>query len=131
MTRDKATRPTGALGRALDPVVQQELARQEQAEKRRQMTPAQRRRAAADAKRSKATYDLPSELVEALRQIAAKEDVSISDVAAEFLIRAVNDYLAGTLSLHGQKRPTRSLRVGWKLELSELNAGNDASVRPA
>lgn len=124
MSKPDKPRRTGALGRvALDPVVQQELARQEQAEKRRHMSPAQRRRARADARRSKATFDMPPELIEALGEIAQSEDISKSDLVAELLIRAVNDYHAGRLVLDNDKEMARALKWAWKLVLSTLDAG--------
>lgn len=116
-------RPTGALGRVHDPVVQQELARQTQGEKLRRMSPAKRRKAKADARRSKATYDLPPELITTIGEIAEAEGISRSDMAAEFLIRAVNYYRTGSLVLDNEKRSARSLRWDWKLILSELDAG--------
>lgn len=117
------SRPTGALGRVHDPVVQQELARQAQGEKLRRMPPAKRRKAKADARRSKATYDLPPELIAMIGEIAEAEGLSRSDVAAELLIRAVNRYHDGDLVLDNEKQSARSLRWDWKLILSELDAG--------
>jgi len=122
VTKDKPERRE-ALNRIHDPVVQRELARQAQIEKRRQMTPTQRRKAKADAKRTKATYDLPAELIAMLGAVAEQQGISKSDLVAELLIRAVNDYHAGRLVLDNEKRFARSLRWDWKLELSELDAG--------
>jgi ribosome-binding protein aMBF1 (putative translation factor) len=116
-------RPTGALGRIHDPVVQRELAHQAQGEKLRRMPPAKRRKAKADARRSKATYDLPPELIAAIGEIAEAEGLSRSDVAAELLIRAINYYRAGNLVLDNEKQSARSLRWDWKITLSELDAG--------
>jgi hypothetical protein len=121
MSKKDRSRPTGALGRvALDPIVQQELTRQEHASKLRSMTPAQRRKAEADAQRTKATYDLPAELIAAITKIAKTQNISKSDLVTEFLIRAVNDYRSGTLVLDNSKEPSNTLRWSWKLKLTDL-----------
>jgi hypothetical protein len=118
----------GALSRIVetskgdDKGVKEELQRLEQQERWAKMTPAQRRKAMRDAKRSKMTYDLPVELVAEIRKIAEQEDVSQSDVAAELLIRAVNAVRSGSLELDNKRTAAKSLRWAWKLELSDLDA---------
>jgi hypothetical protein len=93
------------------------------------MTPAQRRKAKADAQRSKATYDLPEEIITAIREIAKQEDISQSDLVAELLVRAVNIYRAGELVLDKQKQPARSLKWLYKLDISPLDTGNSAILK--
>jgi len=127
----KGERKQDVLKQARDPVVQAEIARQERADKQRQMTRAQRRKAKADAERTKATFDLPAELITALSETAEAESVSTSNLVAELLIRAVNDYRKGRLVLDNDKQSARSLKWDWKIELSELDAGVKAGVVPA
>jgi hypothetical protein len=57
-----------------------------------------------DAQRSKATYDLPPEIIERIKQIAeelgrehARATVRVSDVAAALLAAGLDRYDAGTL----------------------------------
>ena len=123
-------RPPGALSRIVrqgsegaGDAVEEEKRRIAQQEKWRRMTPAQRRKARADAKRTKATYDLPEDVIAAVRQAASEEDVSQSDLVAELLVRALNAYRAGALVLDNQKVPARSLRWLYKLDISQLDAG--------
>ena len=127
----KGERTQDALKQARDPVLQAEIAHQEKAEKQRQMTTAQRRKAKADARRTKATFDLPAELITALSETAEGESVSASNLVAELLIRAVNDYRAGRLVLDNDKQLARSLKWDWKIELTPLDAGVKAGVGPA
>lgn len=62
------------------------------------------RNRAWDAQRSKATYDLPPELIERIKQIAeelgrehAQATVRVADVAAALLLAGLERYDAGTL----------------------------------
>ena len=75
-----------------------------------------------DRVRVKGTYDLPAELIEAIAGVSEREDCSRSDVVAELLIRAINDYHQGGWSFEAQRVRARSLRYLWKVVLSELDA---------
>lgn len=67
--------------------------------------------------RPKQTYDLPRKLIEAVQQIARHESISQSGFAALALADLVERYRSGELDLSELKRPTRSLRFDYKLEL--------------
>ncbi len=75
-----------------------------------------------DRVRVKGTYDLPAELIEAIAGVSEREDCSRSDVVAELLIRAINDYHQEGWTFETQRVRARSLRYLWKVVLSGLNA---------
>lgn len=80
---------------------------------------ARKRRKAEEEKnkRPKATYDLPKALIEVVQDISDSESVPRSDIAAWALIDFVERYQAGNVDLESHKKPTRSLRYLYKLEL--------------
>ena len=65
-----------------------------------------RRRYPSEENRSKATYDLDGELIEALREIAVRERLgrSPSKVAQAFLAFAVEEYEEGRIQLEVEQR---------------------------
>ena len=69
------------------------------------------------AGRSKITLELGADLQEQLRQAAATEDCSISDVAEAAIRAFLAEWDAGRVDLHPFKTPARSLKALWKLEL--------------
>ena len=104
----------------LDPGLKAILEAQTKRKRNRRRNPGQHRRAAADAARSKATWDIPRQILDALAAIATAESVSKSNLVAEFLARAVNAYHKGKIELSGQKQPGRSLRWDWELVITSL-----------
>lgn len=87
-------------------------------EVKEQMATRQKRRAKEQKEvRPKATYDLPLRLLEAVTEISEKESIAKSDLVALAIIRFVDAYRAGNLSLRELKKRTRSLRYEWKLEI--------------
>ena len=66
-------------------------------------------------RRSKATFDLPAEMIERAREIAKAESVPVSDVVGLALALWLDQYEAGDLD--ERKRASRSPRFEWKLDL--------------
>jgi metal-responsive CopG/Arc/MetJ family transcriptional regulator len=56
-------------------------------------------------------------LINAVEDIAKRESVARSDVVAWALVEFVERYRASQVDWAKHKRPTKSLRVDWKLEL--------------
>jgi len=77
----------------------------------------QRRARARKAKRPKATYDLTLKLIDRVKEVAEREDVAQSDIVAWALTDFLERYANGGVKLSEHKRPAKSLRVTWKLEL--------------
>lgn len=78
----------------------------------------ERRKARArKAARPKATYDLSTKVIDQVKRVAAEEDVSQSDIVAWALTEFLDRYREGGVELAPHKKPTRSLRVLFKLEL--------------
>lgn len=65
----------------------------------------------------KATYDLPARIIDNVREVADKERVSQSDVAALALVTFLERYHAGEVEL--QKATVRSVRFDYRLLLPE------------
>lgn len=71
------------------------------------------------AGRDKATYDLPLDYQDLVRQLAEQEDVSQSDIV-RVAIKILHDARqAGQINLADFKIPARSLKASWKLQLPE------------
>ena len=83
----------------------------------RNMTPGQRKKAERDAKRTKATYDLPWEIIEGVSAISARESIPASQIVALLIARGLEDLAQGKLDLDDFKTPTRSPRFEWVLDL--------------
>lgn len=65
----------------------------------RGMTPGQRRKAGKDRKRSKATYDLPPEIIEAVQKLAAGLDCPPAHVAGVLMALGLEEVRAGRVDL--------------------------------
>ena len=70
------------------------------------------------ARRPEATYDLTLKLIDRVKGGAEHEDVAQSDIVAWALTDFLERYADGGVVLDEHKKPTKSLRVTWKLELS-------------
>lgn len=102
---------------------EEELKRAERAAKVRKMKPAARRKAKRDAARGKMAYDMPKDVIQAIRDIAGEEDVSQSNLVAYILADWVNAYDAGEVEIdQSEKESARHPRWLWKLAISELDA---------
>jgi hypothetical protein len=67
----------------------------------------------------KATYALPVSAQAMIREIAEAEDVSRSDIVHAAAVAFYNAWKAGRVDLNPLKRPTKSLRFSWVLEIED------------
>ena len=104
----------------MDAAVAAVLGNARQRERKRQMTPAQRKRATQDEQRSKVTYDLPAWLIEAIADLADAEQCSKSSVAAFLLVRALEAHQRGEICFEGYYESSRSPRYEFILRVPEL-----------
>ena len=96
-----------------------------------------------DRARSKATYDLPPGLQRAVAAVARREDTSSSQVVALCLAYALAAYVGeepGLMAGLSQRRPARTPRFSWNLEMPEAwqaavaglsQEGGEESLPPA
>lgn len=68
---------------------------------------------------TKATYALPITRQEMVREIAAEEDVSQTDIVEAAIVAFYNAWQAGQIDLSELKVTTKSLRVSWRLEIPD------------
>ena len=100
----------------------------DEADKRRKhkkMTPGQQRKAKKDAARtgSKMAYDLPSDVIEAIRAIAKEESVSQTNLVAVILDHWVNAYDAGEIEIDQEtKVGARHPQWLYKMEIPRVSA---------
>lgn len=79
------------------------------------------KRAAADAVRSKTTYDLGHEIPDRVSAIAQALGCSQSDIAAHLLAAGLRVYASGQLELRSLRTPhTCKLRFAFKLSAPQL-----------
>ena len=102
---------------AIDPAVADILAGAEKKKRIASMPKAERAKARKDAARHKVGLDLPPELHELLRFVAAEEQVSISSLVAFLVQRGIKEYQAGNIDLFPHKRISRSARFEYVLTL--------------
>ena len=105
---------------------------------RKEMTPAQQRRAAKRAEepfRYKVTYDLSQEVADAIYAVALDLKCSISDIAMALLCDGLTHYYAGELDLKSRQTPHRfSLRFAYKLTpppIPHPHKTEDEEVKPS
>ncbi len=90
---------------------------------------AQREQAKMAARKgSRVTYDLPPDLRESLRILSEELRIPASQLAALALIRFLKEFKSGALDLGIYKKPLRSPRFDWNLELPE-NPLKDKSLK--
>jgi hypothetical protein len=110
-----------------DKLLQQQMATAAERKARAAAEAAERRKRERSAKRSekrkgrRGSFDLPGEIVKALQFVSAAEDVPQSGLVALALADWLEDYRAGLVNLEPLKRPTRSLRTLYTLELPEFD----------
>jgi len=106
---------------AIDPAVADILEGAERKKRLTSMPKSEREKARKDAARHKVGLDLPPELHETLRQIAGKEQVSISSLVAFLANRGIKDYQAGDIDLFPYKRISRCARFEYVLMLDKID----------
>ncbi len=102
---------------SVDPAVADMLREEEKRERIRRLPKAKRKKAMRDSQRSKATFDIPAKLKEALEEIAGELGCSVSSVAAFLLAEGVLRYRAGELDLREHREYIGNLRWYWRLRL--------------
>lgn len=100
---------------AIDPAVADILAGAERKKRIASLPKAERAKARKEAARHKVGLDLPPDLHETLRQIAGKEQVSISSLVSFLTNRGIEDYKAGKIELYTYKRLSRCARFEYVL----------------
>lgn len=102
---------------AIDPAVADILEGAEKKKRIASMPKTERAKARRDAARHKVGLDLPPELHDLLRFVAAEEQVSISSLVAFLTQRGIKEYQAGNIDLFPHKRISRSARFEYVLTL--------------
>ncbi len=102
---------------AIDPAVADILDGAEKKKRLARMPKAERTKVRRDAARHKVGLDLPPELHDLLKSIAAEEQVSVSSLVAFLTQRGVKEYQAGNIDLFRHKRISRSARFEYVLTL--------------
>lgn len=105
---------------AIDPAVAGLLDEAERREKDRQRTAEERAKAKRDAERTRATYDLPSQLQEVISQIAELEGLSKSSTAALLLAQGAHKRLTGEIDFTGAKTSTNHPLYNWVVESNTI-----------
>ncbi len=88
-----------------------------QRKKRRSQTQVQREKDERDAARSRASYDLPERVKDAVRFVAEEEEIPVSTVAALFLSDALCRYREKRIVLNGGIKETNS-SPRWEFNVS-------------
>jgi thiamine pyrophosphate-dependent acetolactate synthase large subunit-like protein len=94
---------------------------QRRAAKERRKSPSERRKYKRDASRTKAGWDLPPDIIEAIQDLSSDNDISQSQIVGYILADWLNRHAEGKASLppKGDWEPTRG-RYLWKIEIPEL-----------
>lgn len=100
---------------AIDPAVADILAGAEKKQRIAGLPKAERAKARRDTSRHKVGLDLPPELHDLLRFIAAEEQVSVSSLVSFLAYHGVKEYQAGNIDLFPHKRISRSARFEYVL----------------
>ena len=104
---------------AIDPAVADILEGAERKKRLASMPKSERAKARKEAARHKVGLDLPPDLHETLRQIAGKEQVSISSLVAFLSQHGVEEYRAGKIDLDPHNRLSRCARFEYVLVLGQ------------
>ena len=104
---------------AIDPAVADILNNAERRKRFSNLPRSERNKALKDAARHKVGLDLPPALHESLREVAAKEKISISSLVAFLAQRGLDEYLAGNIDLFPYKRISRCARFEYVLTLDQ------------
>jgi hypothetical protein len=105
--------------RIIDPAVVAVLEDGYQRQRRREMTPEQRKRAVQNAQRQRTTLELKPEIVEMIRLIAEFEECSPAGIVNLFVMEGVEQYIQGEIILDGRRRASRAPRWGWVVVLED------------
>lgn len=104
----------------VDPAVADMLSDMERKKRIASLPKSKQEKARKDSTRHKVGLDLPPVLHEALREIAAREQISISGLVTYYLYRGVKDYETGQVELSPYKRISRCARFEYVLDFTKL-----------
>jgi len=102
----------------LDPAIAAIVKDGSKRERRRGMTGAQRKQAKRDGGRQRVNLELDPQVVEMLKEIAGAEGCSPAGVVNVLVVEAVQQYVDGGVDFSEQRRPSRSARYEWVVELN-------------
>jgi hypothetical protein len=111
----------------LDPAVMAVLGDGERRARSRAMSQGQRRRARRDEARSKATYDLPEELIAAVAARAAREDCSVSGLAGLLMAHGLAALRRGEIDVDRYLQPSRSPRFAWVVDVPDVESSGNGT----
>jgi len=117
---------TSERRRILDPAVADILDGMQRKQEERKLPTAERKRKASERMRAKerlsgrVNYDLPEGIKQRLRELARHERVPESQLAALALARFLADVAAGRVRLSDYRKPSRSPKFDWTLDLSSF-----------
>jgi hypothetical protein len=101
--------------------LQDEEKRQARRRKLRSLTPGKRRKVLRDEQRKTMAYDIPEEIIQAVRDLSGELDISQSQIVAYALVEWLNRYQSGETELPPKSawQPTRGQYL-WKIEIPPL-----------
>jgi len=102
----------------LDPAVAAILGDGKKRQRRRGQTKVQRARAERDGKRQRMTLELDPAVAEMIEAIATAEGCSPASVVNLLVTECVAQYVAGGVNFEESRRPSRSPRYRWVVELN-------------
>jgi len=105
---------------ALDPAIAALMEQAERREKQRHRSPQEQKKAKRDAERTRATYDLPTELQTVVGRIASMENMSKSATAALLLAVAAREFLDGSLDFTGAKTVIQHPLYNWVVKTDTI-----------
>ncbi len=109
----------------LDPAVADLLSGMERRKAETQLPRQQREKKAKERakitsrREQRATYDLPPQLRQRIKDLADRERLPASQLVSLALIRFLNDLDNGTVDVDAMKQPSRSPRYDWNLNFPE------------
>jgi predicted DNA-binding protein len=109
----------------LDPAVADLLSGMERRKAETQLPRQQREKKARERakitsrREQRATYDLPPQLRQRIKDLADRERLPASQLVSLAIIRFLNDLESGTVDVDAFKQPSRSPRYDWNLDFPE------------
>lgn len=104
---------------ALDPAVADILSQFKKRDQLAGLSPADRKRARRNLARNRITIDVPAKLEAAIQQAAQREGVSASALITFLTRQALAQLQRGELDLEPFKRPSRSMRFEFILQVDD------------
>lgn len=106
-----------AISDLLDGMEQRQI--EAQLPKRLREKKARERAKIASRREQRATYDLPPEVRQSIKELADHLSLPASQLVTLALLKFLNDYENGQIDLSIYKQPSRSPRYDWVLKLPE------------